>query len=112
MNDWVSIKERLPESGERVLVYWYESLDLHQMHVIDYYKAGDIVDDEVVYQGGTPLERLKDALFGKRGERAIERDGFYIYDPDIDTGLCKWRRHCDCITHWMPLPEPPEVQHD
>jgi hypothetical protein len=108
--NWTSVNTSLPESGERVLVYWYESHDLHQMHVIEYYKAGDVVFDEVIYQGNTPLERLKDAIFGTRGQRTIEQDGFYIYDPDIETGLCKWRRHNDCITHWARLPAPPETE--
>lgn len=106
--NWTSVKDKLPESGERVLVYWYESPGLHQMDVIDYYKAGDIVDDEVIYQGNTPLERLKDAIFGTRGQRTIEQDGFYIYDSVDDSGLCRWRRHSDVITHWTRIVPPEE----
>lgn len=104
---WTSVKDKLPESGERVLVYWYESPDLHQTHICEYFREGEIVRDEVRYTG-TPMERLLDAMFGKRGEKTIEQDGFYIYDSVDDTGLCKWRRHADIITHWMALPEPPE----
>ena len=103
---WTSVKDKLPESGERVLVYWYET-DLHQTHICEYFREGEIVRDEVRYTG-TPMERLLDAMFGKRGEKTIEQDGFYIYDSVDDTGLCKWRRHADIITHWMALPEPPE----
>lgn len=106
--NWIKTTDSLPDSGERVLVYWLELGDLHQTHVCEYFRKGDIVSDEVVPVGDSPVARLLDAMFGKRGERTIEQDGFYIYDSVDDTGLCRWRRHSDCITHWMPLPKPPE----
>lgn len=106
---WVPVTEDLPKSGERVLVYWYEEdFDLHQVHICEYYRKGDVVTDEVIPQGGTPEERLLDVMFGGRDKRVIAQDGFYLFDSANDTGLCKWRRHSDCITHWMPLPKPPE----
>ena len=44
----------------------------------------------------------------RRGERTIEQDGFYIYDSVDDTGLCRWRRHSDVITHWARIVPPEE----
>ena len=108
-NGWIKVEDRSPERGQEVLVYWYEpSLDLEQMHKVTYYRKGDIVEDEVIYEGSTKQEVLLDMLFGKRGEKTIKEDGFYIYDSVDYSLLCKWRKHSDCITHWMPLPAAPE----
>ena len=64
MSNWISVKDRLPTEGERVL-----TLD----------KWGHISD--------RTLERF--------------RDGTILFRPD---GLSPQKD----ITHWMPLPEPPE----
>lgn len=106
---WIPVAERLPDSGQPVLVYWYEpDYEVHQTHICEYYRKGDVVEDEIDLMGDTPDERLLDVVLGGRGNKIIEQDGFYIFDCVDGTGMCKWRRHSDCITHWMPLPEPPE----
>lgn len=106
---WIPVTERLPDSGERVLVYWYEpDYEVHQTHICEYYRKGDVVEDEVEPMGDTPDERLLDVVLGGRGNKIIEQDGFYVFDCVDGTGMCKWRRHSDCITHWMPLPAPPK----
>lgn len=106
---WIPVTERLPYSGEPVLVYWYEpDYEVHQTHICEYYRKGDVVEDEVEPMGDTPDERLLDVVLGGRGNKIIEQNGFYIFDCVDGTGMCKWRRHSDCITHWMPLPEPPK----
>lgn len=105
---WIPVTERSPYSGQSVLVYWYESeYEVHQTHICEYYRKGDVVEDEFEPMGDTPDERLLDVVLGGRGNKIIEQDGFYVFDCVDGTGMCKWRRHSDCITHWMPLPKPP-----
>ena len=37
--NWISVKDRLPEGEQQVLIYYYEkSLDLHQIESLDYFK--------------------------------------------------------------------------
>lgn len=63
MTEWISVKDRLPEESERVLVC-----------------------------------RGKDA-------------GYPTLDTDRFCGE-QWVRWRNSVTHWMPLPEPPEVSED
>ena len=58
MSDWISVKDRLPNDNERVLV-----------HVV-----------------GKPFNIDADRFFNSR-----------------------WVRWNGVVTHWMPLPEPPEA---
>lgn len=92
-NKWISIKDKLPESGQQVLIYWYdEPYEVHQVHLLSYFKKGDVMDISVDYTEESPDNKIK----------ALE-DGFYLYDGN-------WRKHADIITHWMPLPEFPKKE--
>lgn len=63
---------------------------------------------------GSSLNMLDDAAFavlnsaGYRGAATyVDRDGRATYDtPEMQVHIC------DCVTHWMPLPEPPEARQE
>ena len=85
--EWISVKDRLPEYPGHYLV----------CTSINYWHGGcmDINENHKHYPNGTPV--------GYDGTTMSVLDCYY----DV-TG--HWNRVCDShVTHWMPLPEPPET---
>jgi len=94
MNQWISVQDKQPKSGQDVLVYWWdEPYEIHQIHLLTYWRKGDVMDESLV-----------GLISGEEGQILAPEDGFYIYEGDEDR---PWRQHADLITHWMPLPNPP-----
>lgn len=116
---WNNVKDKLPESGQRVLAYYYEPIDdndgIDQCGVFTYYKAGDTLENEmpnaerlsIAKTKPNSFERLFTLLFENRYV-SVEKDGFYMYDTNKE-GLMEWRRHNDDITHWRAFPTRGEV---
>jgi hypothetical protein len=104
-NNWIEIKEKLPESGQEVLVYWWDTgYDIHQIHTATYFIKGYVMDTVIPNKYDMPEKNLLDALFNPENEIKAPEDGFYIYDYIRDG----FRKHADVITHWQSLPKPPE----
>lgn len=85
-NQWVSVKDRLPNKPGHYLVctsinYWHGGcLDVNQEHKY--------------HDSGTPV--------GYDGTTMSVLDCYYDITGD-------WNRVCNKhVTHWMPLPEPPD----
>jgi hypothetical protein len=77
--EWISVKDRLPEDGEYVLVYHLAD---------DHITVGYFEKDNVSYY--------------------IESDGSKFYtDSGWETEI-PWAQK-GSVTHWMPLPKPPNV---
>ena len=57
----------------------------------------------------TKEEKILSWLFDKSNEVIAQEDGFYFCEYD-ENGDTVYRKHDDCITHWMPLPEPPKEE--
>lgn len=97
---WISVKDKLPESGQYVLV-WAGNVHQKPMCRVAMFKKG-------ISKG--ERERLK-----KSGDkRAIE---FHQADEDgnnkkpfcwLEFGPMKW--FGQDVSHWMPLPEPPKQE--
>jgi hypothetical protein len=106
MENWISIDERLPESGQEVLIYYYDKdYEIHQTYIVEYFEKGDIMDTIIPDKYDTPEKNFLDSLLNPENEIRAPEDGFYIYDgSDMKSPYYK---HADVITHWQPLPEPP-----
>lgn len=105
VSGWISVKERLPENGQEVLTYYFdESYDIHQISILDYFRAGAVMDELVDYSIESPEKRILDVLFNPNRQVKAPEDGFYVNDEAEET---HWRKHADIITHWQPLPTPP-----
>lgn len=101
MRNWISV-ESLPESGQEVLVYYFDKgFDIHQICIVTYFKKGDVMNIAIPNKYDIPEKNLLDALFNKNNEIKAPEDGFYIKE---NVGF---RKHANIITHWQPLPEPP-----
>ena len=80
-NEWISVKDRLPDKDGRYLCYCSYGENIGVFSVIDFAKHLCYVD--------------KYGFVGKY------HSGWYAYDSEYGY----YQR--DSITHWMPLPEPP-----
>lgn len=103
MSDWISVKDKLPRSGEHVLVYWWEE-DIHQINQLYYFEKGDKFTFEDLSDDEKPFNIVK--WLNGEYDREVEVSGFYIYETDCN-GKTRFTPHADIITHWMPLPLPP-----
>jgi len=108
MNMWINVKEKLPKSRQEVLASI--GPEEYDIEILTYFKKGDVQDFSFSKDIKNPLLKLKDALFNPQNEIIVPEDGFYIYDNV--TGEAAWRKHADIITHWMPLPKPPQQRED
>ena len=79
MNDWISVKERLPEIHERVLAF-----------------EKNTVNENMVYTCDTTIEVCYRANMCVGGW--IDDAGFAVGERPFDVE----------ITHWMPLPDEPK----
>lgn len=108
LSGWVSVKESVPESGEQVLTYYFdEGYNIHQIGIHDYFRKDAVIDERVDFSIKSPEKRLLDTLFNPANQIKAPEDGFYIYDEVEET---HWRKHADIITHWHPLPTPPNTK--
>ena len=102
MSEWISVAERLPESGVHVLLCC-------EMRLI-FGGAGRYVCDGFyaaqwkVCAGGFPDECA--------AEYSEEDDEYYLFEGWYEV-IKNWDDYNsvvigDFVTHWMPLPEPPQ----
>ena len=103
--EWVRVIDKLPEHDQQVLAYWHESGDVHQYHLLTYFKKGQEMDRIVSHTYGNFAENLLDTLFNDENMLRAPEDGFYFYDCSGE--MCTFKKHSSVITHWMIPPEPP-----
>ena len=79
-NGWVNIKEKLPESGQEVLVYWWDKgAKIHQIYTATYFKENDVMDTVIPDKYDMPEENLLDACsIPKRDSGAPKEMDLYL----------------------------------
>ena len=111
MEKWISVKDKLPESGQEVLTCYYDDAsERHEIGILTYFKMGDVMYTEIDRKTD-PKKNLKtwlnNILYNADFQIKAGEDGFYIYEwNEVGDTCC--RKHAEIITHWHPLPDPPE----
>lgn len=102
--EWISVEDRLPESGVRCLLCCDVKLydGTHRQYVCDGYHA----------------ERFKEECYSADDECVTEyneeTDEYYLHEGWYEC-INNWDDYSsiaidDTVTHWMPLPEPPKMK--
>ena len=113
MNDWIKATDRLPEDKAEILTcYWDQPSERWDIGILTYYKKGTEMDRKIDRNPNhSAKQRLINTLFNQDYAIIATEDGFYISELGED-GDTQYRKHNDCITHWMHLPEGPESDND
>lgn len=81
--EWISVKDRMPNDRQKVLVF--QNKTEYRITYIDICRYSKNLSDVDAFDFA-----------------GILHDGFYSYDPEYG-----YYEVCG-VTHWMPLPEPPK----
>ena len=103
MNNWISVKDRLPEPEKEVLIIAKSSSDCREVTTAMYEDGTISVDDSTWYWNGI------DFIYDEEKDTYIVPEGWWEwrhYNPDDVYNNCVR----DTVTHWMPLPEHPEME--
>ena len=105
---WLEIEEKLPKSGQEVLIYYYDEVsERDEIILLTYFNKGEVMYTRIDRNPKlSKAKRFLNTLFDKNLEVKAEEDGFYIFEWGAD-GDTQTRKHKDCITHWMELPIAP-----
>lgn len=77
MSEWISVEDRLPELGDYSVLAWFDNGELFE-------------------QGGIDMVHVED--YFKDITAGFDDEGNQAY-----TKWYQWQK----VTHWQPLPEPP-----
>ena len=103
MNNWISVKDRLPEPEKEVLIIAKSSSGCREVTTAMYEDGTISVDDSTWYWNDI------DFIYDEEKDTYIVPEGWWEwrhYNPDDVYNNCVR----DTVTHWMPLPEHPEME--
>jgi len=94
--EWMSVKDKLPELGEKVLCYQ----PLKNSAISD-----KTWNERVLI--GYMFDLKQGERSGHIDEHKVGDDGFYLGNGGL-FWVFPYICHQNFVTHWMPLPEPPK----
>ena len=111
MEKWISVKDQLPESGQEVLAYFYDTVsERDSISLLTYFKEGEVMYRRIDRDPRkTKAQRFMNTLYGKDLDVKAKEDGFYEYEWDEKGDTCA-RLIRDFTTHWMELPKGPIIR--
>ena len=100
MNNWISVKDKLPEFEVDVLVYMAGTKNIYNQNNLDYSKFSN-------YNPQIMMMRLFQNKSAKKGSM----NGLY-WNFENKGNQIHHNNNYGLITHWMPLPETPKDCHE
>ena len=101
MSDWISVEDRLPYPAMMVLVAWTDNLTNQFVLMAEYSNGKSLpVMDECLVEGYGNYDEETDELWCPIGWFESNQSDEILWEVSGD------------VTHWMPLPNPPEVNDD
>lgn len=102
MSEWIRVKEKLPETGRKVIATFVNNQGKRRTicgHYIERFTVESCGEFEC---NDEYSEEMDNYFFCEGWYENIENWGEYS-----SVHVCEGD-----VTHWMPLPEPPETSHD
>lgn len=113
MSQWISVKDRLPEEGEYVLILMGSQIEVARIEKgiseeeREKMKSGEIPDkEEFGYIPGQPVFTVKRSDSIKACDQWGNNQVPYIWYAQ--SGPMEWWGQY--VSHWMRLPEPPAIK--
>ena len=97
--DWIDISKQKPENGNDVLVFYKTETGRKVILLAAYYGTHELESNDDAFGDDLDYNEEKDEYYAPEGwyESCEHHEEYgYMYITGVE------------ITHWMPLPEPPQ----
>lgn len=96
---WISVKDKLPETPIKVIVFWRNEYNKNRISTAQFVHPKTILAEDFLSDDCDDFAEYDEKL-----DCYWTPSGWYEYQEATDLNFYLYEN----ITHWMPLPEPPE----